>query len=103
MRGGAGCLPGRHDFSAFRALGTPIKTTVRTLYEARVSRQGDLIYIDLRGDGFLYHMARMIAGTLIRVGKSRIPAARSGGYTGKPGQLAGGLTAPGPGPVPGKG
>jgi len=73
MREGAGRLPGKHDFSAFRALGTPVKTTVRTLYEARVNRQGDLIYIDLRGDGFLYHMARMIAGTLIRVGKGRIP------------------------------
>ena len=65
--------------SAPSGLGLPSRPPC-TLYEARVSRQGDLIYIDLRGTASLYHMARMIAGTLIRVGKAG-SAARSGGYT----------------------
>jgi tRNA pseudouridine38-40 synthase len=73
MREGAKYLLGRHDFSAFRALGTPVKSTVRTILESRVNRVGDMIFIDVRGDGFLYHMVRMIAGTLIRVGKGKIP------------------------------
>jgi tRNA pseudouridine38-40 synthase len=73
MREGAKLLLGRHDFSAFRALGTPVKSTVRTILECRVNRAGDMIYIDVKGDGFLYHMVRMIAGTLIRVGKGKIP------------------------------
>ena len=80
--------------SAPSALGTPVKTTVRTLYEARVNRQGDLIYIDLRGDGFLYHMARMIAGTLIRVGKGRIPPQEVADILESRDSLRGGPTAP---------
>ncbi|HOV80726.1 MAG TPA: tRNA pseudouridine(38-40) synthase TruA [Bacillota bacterium] len=79
MREGAAFLTGRHDFAAFRALGTPVKTTVRTLLEARVTGNGDLVYLDLRADGFLYHMARMIAGTLVRVGLGRIKAGEVAG------------------------
>jgi len=72
MREGAQALLGKHDFSAFRALGTPVKSTVRTILESRVSRVGDMVYFDVQADGFLYHMARMLAGTLIRVGKGKI-------------------------------
>ncbi len=72
MQDGAQHLVGRYDFSAFRALGTPVRTTVRNLYGIRVSREGDLVYIEIRADGFLYHMARMIVGTLIRLGLGKI-------------------------------
>ncbi len=72
MQAGARYLIGRHDFSAFRVLGTPVKTTVRTLYEVQVSREGNMVYIDMRAQGFLYRMARMIAGTLIRAGSGKI-------------------------------
>ncbi len=75
MRAAARHLVGKHDFKAFRALGTPVKTTVRTLFDAAVSQKDGMVFIDLRADGFLYHMARMIAGTLIRVGLGRLPAA----------------------------
>lgn len=94
MREGAGFLVGRHDFSAFRALGTPVKTTVRTISEARVSREGDLIYVDLRGDGFLYHMARMITGTLIRVGLGKIAPGEVAEILAGRESLRGGPTAP---------
>ncbi|WP_348981156.1 tRNA pseudouridine(38-40) synthase TruA [Pelotomaculum sp. FP] len=94
MREGAKYLLGRHDFSAFRALGTPVKSTVRTILESRVNRVGDLIYIDVRGDGFLYHMVRMIAGTLIRVGKGKIPPGEVEDILFEGDSLRGGPTAP---------
>ncbi|NLJ76953.1 MAG: tRNA pseudouridine(38-40) synthase TruA [Peptococcaceae bacterium] len=72
MREGARCLIGRQDFSSFRALGTPVKTTVRNLFDIKISKMCELIYIDMRADGFLYHMARMIAGTLIQVGMGKL-------------------------------
>lgn len=72
MREGAQHLVGKQDFSAFRALGTPVKTTVRSLFGIQVSREGELVYIDISADGFLYHMARMITGTLIRVGLGKL-------------------------------
>lgn len=74
MREAAGYLEGKHDFSAFRALGTAVKTTIRRLYRAQVSREGDFVYIMLCADGFLYHMARMLTGTLLRVGMGKLPA-----------------------------
>lgn len=94
MREGAKFLLGRHDFSAFRALGTSVKSTVRTILESRVNRVGDTIYIDLRGDGFLYHMVRMIAGTLIRVGKGKISPDEVEAILFSQDSLRGGPTAP---------
>ncbi len=73
MSKAAVALLGRHDFAPFRALGTPVKSTVRTVHEASVRREGEFIYIDIRADGFLYHMARLIVGTLLRVGLKKIP------------------------------
>lgn len=68
---------GRHDFRAFMASGSSIKDTVRTVYELTVTRNDDVIEIDIRGDGFLYNMVRIIAGTLMDVGTGKI----SPGYT----------------------
>lgn len=65
-------LIGNHDFAAFRALGTPVNTTVRCLMKAIVRREGEIIRVELKADGFLYHMARMITGTLIRVGLGKL-------------------------------
>lgn len=68
MAGAGAMLVGRHDFSAFKAEGTPVKSTVRTIYSLNVGRQGNIIKITVRGDGFLYNMVRIIAGTLLEVG-----------------------------------
>ena len=59
---------GEHDFKAFKASGTSSKSSVRTIYDAQIYQNGDKIYIELTGNGFLYNMVRIIAGTLIRVG-----------------------------------
>ncbi|MBQ1931469.1 MAG: tRNA pseudouridine(38-40) synthase TruA, partial [Lachnospiraceae bacterium] len=45
-----------------------VTTTVRTLYEVTVTKEDDLITIRLQGNGFLYNMVRIIAGTLVKVG-----------------------------------
>ncbi|HOK49033.1 MAG TPA: tRNA pseudouridine(38-40) synthase TruA [Sedimentibacter sp.] len=60
---------GTHDFKAFMASGSNVKTTVRTILEARLEREGSLIRLYVKGDGFLYNMVRIIAGTLIDIGK----------------------------------
>lgn len=73
MQEAAGYLLGQHDFAAFRAQGTPIKSTVRTIYQLTVERSASLIRITVKGDGFLYNMVRIIAGTLLQVGLGKYP------------------------------
>ncbi len=63
---------GRQDFAAVRSEGTPVRSTVRTMYYCRTEKQGDLITIRVCADGFLYNMARAIAGTLLYCGLHKI-------------------------------
>lgn len=74
MNHAAAHFVGTQDFSAFRAVGadTEPKDAVRTVFSASVERQGDLISFRVRADGFLYHMVRIMAGTLVAVAKGRI-------------------------------
>ncbi len=60
---------GEHDFKAFKASGTSSKSSVRTIYQAQVlEREEGRIWIELTGNGFLYNMVRIIAGTIVEVG-----------------------------------
>ena len=68
MQEAARYLEGEHDFQSFCAAGAQVKTTVRTIYELTVEKEGDLIVIRITGNGFLYNMVRIIAGTLMKVG-----------------------------------
>ena len=64
---------GEHDFKAFKASGTSSKSSVRTIYKAEIiEKDDDRIYIELTGNGFLYNMVRIIAGTLVEVGMGKI-------------------------------
>ena len=63
---------GEHDFKAFCASGSDAKTTVRTIYDLSVKKEGRIISIKVRGNGFLYNMVRIIAGTLVYVGLGKI-------------------------------
>lgn len=65
---------GEHDFKAFKASGTSSKSSVRTIYEAKVRKEADKIIIELTGNGFLYNMVRIISGTLVDVGLGKIKA-----------------------------
>ena len=72
MRMACEAFVGEHDFRAFCASGNSSKTTVRTIYALDVEKDGDFIKIRVTGNGFLYNMVRIIAGTLIYVGEGRI-------------------------------
>lgn len=72
MNEAASYLVGPHDFKSFCAVNHDAKTTVRTIYSARVDKDGDLITFEITGNGFLYNMVRIIAGTLIEVGKGKL-------------------------------
>ncbi len=70
MAEAASYIAGTHDFACFRAAGsTEMESTVRTITEISVKRDGDFIYIDVKGNGFLYNMVRIIAGTLVKAGR----------------------------------
>ncbi|BCS31534.1 tRNA pseudouridine synthase A [Luteitalea sp. TBR-22] len=83
MASAATRLAGTHDFAAFQSVGTPVSSTIRTILgvDLRVRARGDIglqlepgehiVELDLRGDGFLRHMVRAIAGTLVDVGYGR--------------------------------
>ena len=69
------CAPeflGTHDFSSMRTLGSNVKTTVRTVTDCELTRNGELIFIRIRADGFLYNMARTMAGTLLYAGLGKL-------------------------------
>lgn len=68
MKAAAAYLIGEHDFKSFCAIGAQVKTTVRTIYACEVKKENEIITIRVTGNGFLYNMVRIIAGTLIRVG-----------------------------------
>lgn len=68
MKKAASYLEGEHDFKSFCAIGAQVKTTVRTIYSCEVEKDGDIITIRVTGNGFLYNMVRIIAGTLVKVG-----------------------------------
>jgi tRNA pseudouridine38-40 synthase len=63
---------GEHDFAAMRSVGSNVKTTVRTVYECEVIREGDIIRIRIRASGFLYNMARAMSGTLVYAGLGKL-------------------------------
>jgi tRNA pseudouridine38-40 synthase len=69
-------LIGEHDFSAFRTMGSPTRTTVRRVVRAEWKRGRDgLIRFEIEANGFLKQMVRSIIGTLVEIGKGRLDAA----------------------------
>ncbi|MCD7774495.1 MAG: tRNA pseudouridine(38-40) synthase TruA [Clostridiales bacterium] len=63
---------GTYDWSAFCASGSSVKSTVRTVINAEVLRQGDFVIFKVEADGFLYNMVRIMVGTLIYVNEGKI-------------------------------
>lgn len=68
MRQAAAYLVGEHDFTSFCTAKAEITNHVRTIYSLDVDKDGDMITLRVRGNGFLYNMVRIISGTLLRVG-----------------------------------
>lgn len=72
MREAASYLKGTHDFNSFQASGSSIRNTVRTIEKLEVIDRAPEVWIEVKGDGFLYNMVRIIAGTLIEVASGKI-------------------------------
>lgn len=68
MNQAAAYLVGEHDFKSFCSAGAQVQTTVRTIYAVNVTKADDMVHIRITGNGFLYNMVRIIAGTLMQVG-----------------------------------
>ncbi len=72
MRTALGHLAGTHEFRAFRALGTPTRTTRCNVLLAELKQRGDLLLFTFAADRFLRRMVRMMVGTLLRVGRGTL-------------------------------
>ncbi len=73
MRRGAAAFVGRHDFRAFRGAGCEAQTTERSIFSFQIMEQGELLHLDVRGEGFLRNMVRAMVGTLVEIGLGRRP------------------------------
>lgn len=94
MREAASYLVGEHDFQSFCQTGAQVESTVRTIYELDVEEQGPELVIRVCGNGFLYNMVRIIAGTLMEVGEGKREARELRDILEKRDRSAAGPTAP---------
>lgn len=65
---------GEHDFTAFRTTGCAARTTRRRIFSLDLVREGPFLFIDVKGDGFLRNMVRIMVGTLVEIGREKRPA-----------------------------
>lgn len=73
MQEAANYLIGEHDFKSFCSIHAQVESTVRTIYDIKVSKHQKVITIRITGNGFLYNMVRIIAGTLMDAGQAFFP------------------------------
>ena len=90
----AQALCGTHDFEAFAASGSVVKSTVRTIYRVQVTRSGDDVTLLVLGDGFLYNMARAMAGTVVYAAEGKIKPSEIGAILDSGNRTAAGPTVP---------
>ena len=93
----AAAFLGAHDFTSFCAAGGSAKTTVRTVSRFDVIREGSEVYFFTRADGFLYHMVRIMAGTLLEIARGRLPQGSIPEILAARDRSKAGPTAPAPG------
>ena len=94
MQEAATYIVGEHDFASFCSAGSQVESTVRTIYSLDVSKTDDEITIRICGNGFLYNMVRIIAGTLMEVGMGTIEPAQVKSIIEAKDRQAAGPTAP---------
>ena len=94
MRLAAATLCGTQDFSAYMAKGSSVKSTVRTITRAEVTRNGDVIEFRVAANGFLYNMVRILAGTLLAVAQEKMTVAEFVAITESRDRMRAGATMP---------
>ena len=71
MHRGAQALKGTHDFRSFETEWPNRQTSIRTIFDIEVTRQGPCVHVEVEADGFLYNMVRAITGTLVLIGSGK--------------------------------
>jgi tRNA pseudouridine38-40 synthase len=94
MREAAALLLGEHDFRAFRSSDCDRTNTVRILRRFDVRRDGALVFFEVEGTAFLRNMVRILAGTLVGVGKGKMAAAEVTALLQSGDRTRAGVTAP---------
>jgi tRNA pseudouridine38-40 synthase len=94
MDDAARLMEGRHDFAAFQTAGTETDGTERTVFHSRVERAGRLVTYEVSGDGFLRHMVRAVIGTLVDIGRLRLPPSAMADVLASKDRARAGRTAP---------
>lgn len=94
MKEGSRYLVGEHNFKSFCTVRTEVTDMVRRIESIQISQNGHLISIDIRGNGFLYNMVRIIVGTLLQVGMGLIEVAQVKEVLGAQDRQKAGPTAP---------
>lgn len=88
-------LEGEHDFTSFSSARSTAKgSKVRTIYEATCKRNGSEVIFTFRGNGFLYHMVRILVGTLLEVGQGKREPSSISDILAKKDRQQSGKTAP---------
>jgi tRNA pseudouridine38-40 synthase len=85
---------GTHDFRSFMASSSSVKTTIRTINDAFLFKENDLIVFSIEGNGFLYNMVRIIVGTLVDIGRGKINSSSIPNIISSKNRKAAGHTAP---------
>ena len=94
MQAAADQFVGTHDFAAVRSVGTDVKSTVRTVYYYNVERKGNIIELKVCANGFLYNMARAMAGTVVYAAEGKIQPEEIGEILESGNRTAAGPTVP---------
>jgi tRNA pseudouridine38-40 synthase len=94
MRQGADLLVGTHDFTSFAAKGSERANAVRHVYSCMLKRSGHRLTITVEGNGFLHHMVRNMAGTLLELGRGRMTPVEFGTLFELRDRTRAGFTAP---------
>ena len=94
MQQAADQFVGTHDFAAVRSVGTNVRSTVRTVYYYDVERTGDILSLRVCANGFLYNMARAMAGTLVWAAEGKIRPEELGAILRSGDRTAAGPTVP---------
>lgn len=94
MRRAASAFAGCHDFCAFRAANCNARKTVKEIFSVELLSEGNLLHLDVKGEGFLRTMVRVMAGTLVEIGLGKRPAGDIENLLRQGRRTEAGLTAP---------
>lgn len=94
MREAARHMVGEHDFASFRTAGCAARTTIRRIDSLELTEEGEFLFLDVRGSGFLRNMVRIMVGTLVEVGRGKRAPQDVALLLQRPGVFSAGPTAP---------